>query len=334
MSGGSAQWMQWIAAVTGAKRVEAGERVQSLWSGYGEIRRMHLKGAPWPSVIVKHVAPPAGGGAGASHPRGFGGDRSHARKLRSYAVEQAWYRDWAARCNDACRVPRCLGAEETDEGWRFVLEDLDAAGYPGRRGSLRDDELDACLRWLASFHARFLGETPEGLWPVGTYWHLGTRPDELAAMDLGELRDAAGAIDARLRGARFQTLVHGDAKVANFCFPERSDLGRLRVAAVDFQYVGGGCGMKDVAYFLGSCLTERQLARRLDALLDGYFGHLRAALRGSDEVAIGDHVEAEWRDLYKFAVADFERFLAGWAPGHHKRTGQSARLTSEALAAL
>ena len=56
----------------------------------------------------------------------------------------------------------------------------------------------------------------------------------------------APELDRRLRAARFQTLVHGDAKPANFCFDAR----RGAVAAVDFQYVGGGCGMKDVAYLL------------------------------------------------------------------------------------
>ncbi|MCA9577507.1 MAG: phosphotransferase [Sandaracinaceae bacterium] len=326
--------LDWVAAMAGAERATLGERVQSLWSGYGEIRRVHLAAGPVASVIVKHVRPP---GPGHGHPRGWSGDRSHARKLRSYEVELAWYQTWAARCHAGCRVPRCVGVDQLADGLVLVLEDLDEAGFPGRRGGLDDAELDACLRWLAAFHARFMGDEPRGLWPVGTYWHLETRPDELAVMRPGALRDAAAAIDERLNACVHQTLVHGDAKVANFCFDRREARGPhsgARVAAVDFQYVGGGCGVKDVAYFLGSCLSERQLERRADALTDAYFGHLRAALRRERPELDAEAIEREWRSLCMFAWADFERFLAGWSPGHAKQTGFSARMTHAALHAL
>jgi aminoglycoside phosphotransferase (APT) family kinase protein len=163
-----------------------------------------------------------------------------------------------------------------------------------------------CLRWLAAFHATFLGERPRGLWKVGTYWHLATRPDELEAMDDGALQWAAPLIDRRLSEARFRTLVHGDAKPANFCFSTGNDA----VAGVDFQYVGGGCGMKDVAYLLGHEESER----RVKGLLDHYFVTLRKELgrRGTD--VDPKAVEAEWRSLYPFAWADHHRFLSGWAP--------------------
>ena len=124
----------------------------------------------------------------------------------------------------------------------MVLEDLDAAGFPVRLASVSPLQLRSCLDWLATFHATFLGVAPEGLWESGTYWHLATRSEELAALDDLRLKEAAPVIDQRLSAARFQTLVHGDAKLANFCFSEEDD----GVAAVDFQYVGGGCGMKDV----------------------------------------------------------------------------------------
>ena len=291
--------LAWIARATRATRVERGERIQSLWSGYGEIRRVTLHGASTPTAILKSVTPPAGRRAD---------DRSHARKCASYDVELAWYRGHAARCDRACRVPAWIDGARTDEGWSFLLEDLDAAGFAGRRrrGASALD-VDLCLGWLAAFHARFLGESPAGLWNVGTYWHLATRPDELAAIDDPALRAAAPILDAKLRAARHQTFVHGDAKVANFCF------GDGAVAAVDFQYVGGGCGMSDVAYFLGSWADDGHDPDE-ERHLDRYFELLRAALvaRAIDAAP----VEAEWRVLYPIAAADFHRFLAGWSKDH------------------
>jgi aminoglycoside phosphotransferase (APT) family kinase protein len=255
-----------VVARTGARRVIDVQPVQSLWSGYGEILRVGLEGGEHASVVVKHVRPPSMEGDHAAR-------RSHARKLRSYEVERAWYRHHAARCDDSCRVARCFAADRDDAGWLFVLEDLDAAGFPSRRRSLSDAEIDACLSWLASFHATFVhraGETsPADLWPQGTYWHLATRQDELEAMPRGALRDAATEIDTALEAGTHRTLVHGDAKTANFCF------GPASVAAVDFQYVGGGCGMKDVVYFF-SCLGEARCERAAEGWLDTYFVALAA----------------------------------------------------------
>ncbi len=344
---GDADVSEWLCARMGAAQALPLERVQSLWSGYGEIRRYALEGAAVERVIVKDVRPPAST-AGTTHPRGWQGERSHARKLRSYNVECAFYARYAERCDDDARVPQAYAHERSPTGWRIALEDLDSAAagaYSGRRGRVTRAEAETCLRWLAAFHATYMGERElEGLWPVGTYWHLETRPDELAAMPSGPLRAAAHALDARLSGATFQSVVHGDAKIANFCF------GPARVAMVDFQYVGGGCGMKDVAYFL-SCLSEKTLERDAEALLDVYFAALRAELaarprgeptphqpqaqaQNSPRSIDANAVEREWRALYPLAWADFERFLAGWAPGHAKLTGYSARLTEQALRSL
>lgn len=309
--------LQRIEQVMGARRASRGGLIQTLWSGYGELFRVYLDGAelggqPVDSVIVKHVRPP----------RAAKRDRGHQRKLRSYQVELAWYRDWSGRCGPDCRVPHFIAGDETLGEWFFVLEDLDSAGFDQRRRSLSRVEIEAVLRWLATFHGTFMGQTPTGLWPVGTYWHLATRPDELAATRDPTLRRAAAAIDARLSGARFQTLVHGDAKVANFCF------GTGGVAAVDFQYVGGGCGMKDVAYFLSSVLGDRALDQQVPHLLDHYFVCLREAV-GPDVDA--DALETEWRGLHPWAWADFVRFMAGWAPGHWRRERYALTMTEQVL---
>ena len=314
-----------IAALTGAQSAVRGERIQQLWSGYGGLYRVHLVGAAVPSVVVKQVDPPTA----TSHPRGWNTSRSHARKLRSYDVELAWYRSWSDRCDARCRVASALHLHGAPGSWTFVLEDLDAAGFPQRHRWLDAGAVDQVLRWLAAFHASFMGVEPTGLWPTGTYWHLETRPDELAVMPGGRLREAAAAIDDRLEGGRYRTLVHGDAKVANFCFAADG-----AVAGVDFQYVGGGCGIRDVAYFLGSCLGSDALDATAGAQIDRYFEHLGRELGERQPALDATAVEAEWRALHPFAWADFERFLAGWSPGHRKLDRYSQRMTAEALGLL
>lgn len=309
-----------------ARSVLGTEIVQSLWSGYGQILRCRLEGGKHASVIVKHVRWPDE----RHHPRGWTSDRSHERKLQSYRVETMFYARYADACQDACRVPRCLALATRDEEVIIVLEDLDGSGLAGRRHRVNEVEIDACLSWLASFHATFMGQQPVGLWATGTYWHLATRPDELDALEEGPLKAAAETIDRQLADSAFQTLVHGDAKLANFCF---GDNGR-RAAAVDFQYVGGGCGMKDVAYFISSCLDEDESEAMAPDLLDRYFELLSDAL-----VRVGKDIdfaalEDDWRALYPLAWTDFYRFLQGWSPGHWKLHRYSERLAGEVLDAL
>jgi len=314
-----------LCQLTGASAVANVAELQRLWSGYGEILRCELDGHE--PVVVKYVQT---GPNSDAHPRGWNTDLSHQRKLRSYRVESYWYAHWATRCGERCRVPRCVASTELDGDMLLVLEDLDAAGYAGRPDTLSVQQMETCLRWLAFFHATFIGDEPKGLWPQGTYWHLATRPDELEALDDQPLKTAAASIDSELREGQFQTIVHGDAKLANFCFSPRGD----NVAAVDFQYVGRGCGMQDVAYFISSCLCEEDCERLEEALLTNYFAHLREALAELKPDVDAAAVEASWRVLYPVAWADFYRFLKGWSPGHWKMHRYSERLTREVLARL
>lgn len=311
---------------TGASNLKPPETIQSLWSGYGSIDRYTLMESEHPSVIVKHVRLPLKN----KHPRGWNTDRSHQRKLRSYQVETAWYQHWAARCGNDCRVPHCLALEQRDNEFLMVMEDLDSSGYPLRKDHASHHEIIACLTWLANFHATFMTEAPEGLWPTGTYWHLETRPDELATMESGALKQAASLLDQTLSNAPFQTLVHGDAKLANFCFSSDG----TQVAGVDFQYVGGGCGMKDVAYFISSCLNERDCENMENDLLNAYFTALKKALTTHQSHIDPAEIEAAWRPLYAVAWTDFYRFLKGWSPGHWKIHSYSERLAREVVAAL
>jgi hypothetical protein len=321
-----AQFEKVILDATQASSLQIEEVIQELWSGYGQILRVRVEGGDRRTVVVKHVRFPNA----SNHPRGWNSNLSHERKARSYRVETAWYRDWSARCHGGCRVPNFLAYDTHGEDVLMVLEDLDEAGFPARLGRVEWRQVEICLAWLAEFHATFMAVRPDGLWEVGTYWHLDTRAEELEVLDDLELKGAAQEIDARLSGANYQSLVHGDAKLANFCFSRDG----TRVAAVDFQYVGGGCGMKDVAYFVGSCLDEQSSEEMETRLLECYFVALRTALQTRRTELDAEAIITEWRALYAVAWTDFHRFLKGWSPGHWKINGYSERLAKRVLASL
>ena len=134
-------------------------------------------------------------------------------------------------------------------------------------------------------------------WDTGTYWHLATRLDELEAINDPVLKKAAPLIDQKLNQCEFKTIVHGDAKVANFCFSENA------VAAVDFQYVGGGCGMKDLAYFLGSTLDDDEIKNHEAKILDFYFLELQKSMELNKTNQSFQKIKTEWLELYPFAWA-------------------------------
>lgn len=310
----------------GANEIVRFEVIQSLWSGYGEILRYKVVCGEMESVVVKHVQL-----GQENHPRGWNTDLSHQRKLKSYKVETKWYKTFSKNCDDNCRIPECLALETIEGEVLIVLEDLDGSGFSGRRdSSVNWDEVNACLKWLANFHTTFLGTKPTGLWETGTYWHLETRPEELKVLNDLPLKNAAAAIDIQLANSPFQTFVHGDAKLANFCFSEDGK----KVAAVDFQYVGGGCGMKDVAYFIGSCMSEKDCEQFENKILDYYFQELHLAIATKNTEVDADALEKDWRKLYPVAWADFHRFIKGWHPGHWKINSYSERVSREVIERL
>ena len=309
-----------ILQLTRADHIARTELIQPLWNNYGTLSRVMLQGGPHRSVIVKHIQIPKEPG----HPRGFASGISRDRKVRSYEVETHWYQHQNQEAPQGAPTPRCLDAFAEDGELFLLLEDLSTRGYGHALHAVSWSEITVVLRWLAHFHAQFLGDPAEALWSCGTYWHLATRPEELANIEGTRLHRFASLLDARLRCGAFPTLVHGDAKLANFLFSD----DHARVAAVDFQYVGRGAAMKDVAYFVGSCLNGAECERREEELLAAYFAELRACLPPEVEAAA---LEAEWRALYPVAWADFERFMSGWSPGHRKLTDYSDATTERAI---
>jgi hypothetical protein len=310
----------YLLKVTKSLGCEEIEIIQSLWSGYGRVSRYRMDNSQHNTVVVKSISLNQSG----EHPRGWSTDFSHNRKVESYKVETNWYEKRNMQCSSNCRTPKFLGSFLEGNNQWIILEDLNL-DFPIRKQELDLLEIKVCLKWLANFHVNFLSQTPKGLWEVGTYWNLETRPDEFEKIENQELKLKAELIDDLLNKCKYQTIVHGDAKLANFCFSEEGD----RVAAVDFQYVGGGCGIKDVAYFLGSCLSSSECELFEIELLDYYFSELEKASELSDFSF--KELEEEWRGLYPVACTDFTRFLLGWMPSHQKVNNYNLNIMKSVL---
>jgi hypothetical protein len=297
---------QAILKSSGSNQIKDIQLIQKLWSGYGSLNRIILNDK---TAILKLIKFPES----ATHPRGWNNDLSHLRKEKSYQVEMNWYENHNELIEHAYS-PRLIAKGSSDSGERWILlEDLQKKKFTPKY-SLSSIEIERCLKWLANFHSHYLGHDTNGLWPIGTYWHLDTRPDELKVLEDSELKKAAPLIDQKLNSAKYKTFVHGDAKLANFLFND------TQVAAVDFQYIGGGVGIKDVAYFLSSVFDESELEDKEEECLNVYFQELN-----------NSEVEKEWRDLYPWAWCDFYRFLQGWAPGHYKLNSYSEKMKNKVL---
>ncbi|MEC7181912.1 MAG: phosphotransferase [Bdellovibrionota bacterium] len=295
-----------LLSSTNSSSIEKIELIQKLWSGYGSLNRIFLNDQ---SVILKLIKFPNA----SNHPRGWNTNLSHQRKARSYKVEMGWYQNYSQPIIHV-KIPRLIqqGGLKSNEKF-LILEDLSNAGY-SPKSTINTSQVKLCLKWLANFHSHYLNAEPKHLWPIGTYWHLETRPEELRAMEDDKLKKAAHIIDQKLNSSKYKTIVHGDAKIANFLFKEKE------VAAVDFQYVGGGVGVKDVAYFLSSIYNEDELQKKESWCLDNYFKELA-----------NPEVEKEWRELYPYVWCDFYRFLKGWSPGHYKLNSYSEQMKNRVL---
>ncbi|NKF49194.1 phosphotransferase [Shewanella sp. WXL01] len=333
----SQQQRQQILDLTQANSIADIQLIQNLWSGYGQLLRLSLNGGKYSSVIVKYIAIPESQLAAKPHPKGWNTELSHQRKVNSYQVEYAWYKEFAKLCSSESYLPQCLLAEKQSNNMLLVLEDLHTKGFDKVISQASHSHISACLYWLGQFQGHFLWQQStadkpcinDKLWQQGGYWHLATRPDELAALADNKLKQAAHQIDALLSQCDYQTIVHGDAKLANFCFNQQG----TQAAAVDFQYVGYGCGMKDVALFLSSVLTFDETDEQVENYLKLYFNSLRQAAKQHQGIEL-DALESSWRALFPVAWADFQRFIKGWSPQHVKINPFTERLTQQALTSL
>ncbi len=307
-------------------KVEKQEVIQGVWGGYGTLIRQWLVESEHPSVVNKQIRFPQQ----SQHPKGWNTSTSHKRKLQSFCVEVNWYRDYSQSYDQRCLSPLGLVTHYTPEMIDLVMTDLSNIGLPVVVTESGWRHWRLVLSWLANFHAKHLNANAVGLWSIGSYWHFATRQDEYQAMECGDLKEKAADLDKILNKARYQTIIHGDAKLANFCFSRNHD----KVGAVDFQYVGKGCGIKDVMLFISSSIPLDMVETIEEELLRHYFDALSEALSFYQPSSDFKAIETEWRSLYCIAWADFVRFLKGWSPEHWKICAYSQTMTTCALKRL
>lgn len=229
----------------------------------------------------------------------------------AYAKEVAFYAELAERL--PVRTPACLHAAIAEGNTRFalVLEDMagaragdQIAGCPvdhaaaavvnlaGLHGPTWDDDALAGLRWLAGEGA----PAPELLEPL-----LAAAADAFAERFAGVLGPGEQAV---LDGCRellvpwltappaHAAVVHGDYRLDNLLFPADDPAG---VAAVDWQTVGLGPPLRDVAFFLGTCLAVEDRRRHERDLVGAYHRAL------ADHGVTGYGLDECWAD-YRFGL--------------------------------
>mmetsp|Transcript_202 Transcript_202/g.351 ORF Transcript_202/g.351 Transcript_202/m.351 type:complete len:350 (+) Transcript_202:213-1262(+) len=265
-----------------------------LWAGMGYIYDVSIRGGF--HIIVKHIVPPP------EQSRSFG----DVRKARSYEVEANFYRHVApiliAENNLSIPVPYHV-ENDSDTSITICMSRLD--GSPGYLSD--DDQIQTALKWMATLHAANWGKADQlveekGLQPIGSYWHLDTRPSEHDSMPRrgweGRLKRAARAIDERLKRDPMQTVIHGDLKDANMLFSNNS------VGIYDFQYCGRAPPTVDLAYFFCVVVGDAD-----DAYLEFYHKQLSTLLgtRSCNPPTI-EHL----KESLAIAFCDFQRFMSGW----------------------
>jgi hypothetical protein len=265
-----------------------------------------------------------------------------SRKAQSYHVEANFYQQVAKELLALdLGVPRPLLIEHRASEILICMSEV-------RGRSLAGDSVDdvrKVLSWMATFHSLYWGDKEAsaiveraGLQPVGSYWHLDTRPDEHSSMPQrglsGRLKLAARAIDRRLKSGEWQCLIHGDPKDANILIdddwsgggsgsgnngPRSENVGKVYL--YDFQYCGKGPPTKDLAYFLCSSVDDSALDT--DSLVRYYHEQLESELgtKLSSQSLLaasspGRRIPTleELQDSLDLAFCDFYRFLYGW--GH------------------
>jgi hypothetical protein len=230
--------------------------------------------------------------------------RSTARVQQLYRRETSFYRELQPQITTRTPVVHDVFFDEVSDDFLLVLEDLTPARSVDQFDGLGPDDAARALTELAGLHAatggreelfsaRWLGGVASDLGPLyeavipslfnGFLERYADQLDDRTAATVATLRDHLGALWGRPVAQRVVT--HGDYRCENLLFDGRD--GTVPIAVVDWQTVGVGSPLLDVAYFLVTSLTTSVRRDSERELLAHYMGEMSA--RGapiSDDVAV------------------------------------------------
>jgi Phosphotransferase enzyme family len=242
--------------------------------------------------------------------------RATGTQMRSYETEVRFYQELAPGL--PIRTPRCHHAAVDEASGLFVLllEDLAPARQGDQLAGCDLDQAAVAVREVAKLHgprwgdpsleqlpwlnrhddgrADLLAEMVPGLYD-GFVERYGDRlDDDVLAMGAAFVRSVRRWYGLRPRP---WTVVHTDYRLDNLLFGTAE--GGPPIAVVDWQTVGLGPGVSDVAYFLGAglALGERRAHER-ELLREWHDGVVAFGVTGYDR-------DRCWEDYRRATLAGF-----------------------------
>ena len=217
--------------------------------------------------------------------------------LLAYEREMRFYQNFSVDC--PLSPPAFYGGSDVSgEGdYLLLMEDLESFRFVSQLEGLSVQDASACMAGLARMHA-YYWEKPEldvvdslyqfSDWAdiyapiIATGWPLFQKdfgdlipPEMLPMYEPGNA--AAGAIFRYFSERRPKTLLHGDARIENFCFDASSGAAR----AYDWQLAAAGPGIYDVMYSFANSVAPDTLFEQGESMLRDYHaGLLAGGVRG------------------------------------------------------
>jgi len=216
--------------------------------------------------------------------------RSTAALQRLYLREVSFYQHLASLITT--RTPRCYFAERDDsDNFLLLLEDLSPSAVVDQFTGISLGTARAGLAALAGLHGPTHARTDlhDATWLRGVGDELRPLYEAVVPVLFDQFIERYNArIDAELRtmvlalkdrlalfsgyATSYPCVTHGDFRTDNLLI-DACD-GTVALAVVDWQTVGVGSPLLDVAYFLTTSLTPQDCARYEFELLDYYLAKL------------------------------------------------------------